>query len=50
MLQRICWPNFKNEFDCTTEVDECYVGEKYENMHTLTKEVEPQKMVVLGMC
>jgi hypothetical protein len=54
MLQRIknvsVGPMFKNEFDGTTEVDECYVDGKYENMHTSTKEAEPQKTVFLGMC
>ena len=47
MLQRIKNASvetmFKNEFVGTTEIDEAYVGGKYENMHTSKKQREPQK-------
>lgn len=33
----------------TVEIDECYVGGKYENMHTKKKATQPQKTVVIGM-
>lgn len=53
MLQRIKNASvglmFKNQFDGTTEIDEAYIGGKYENMHTSKKQTEPEKTAVIGM-
>lgn len=35
--------------DSVVEIDECYMGGKYENMHTSKKETAPQKAVIIGM-
>jgi transposase-like protein len=51
MLHRLRYAlNSKNGvFGGTTEVDELYLGGKYENMHKSKKELQPQKTVVIGM-
>ena len=36
-------------FGGTNEIDETYVGGKYENMHKSKKEAKPEKAVVLGI-
>ncbi|MFT4968130.1 MAG: transposase-like protein [Candidatus Deianiraeaceae bacterium] len=52
MLQRLRHASngmFKNQFQGTCEIDETYIGGKYENMHTSKKATLPQKATVLAI-
>ena len=48
-LRHISGSGFTSMFGGTNEIDETYVGGKYENMHKDKKEARPGKAVVLGI-